>query len=79
LYLKPISPPNSTKAYITGLLVLVAVFKVRSCYLKNIIYSVSLALVWWFGIPLENAETLGLVVLKLATFKHIVGLIVYGK
>ncbi len=78
LYPKPISPPNSFKAYITGLLVLVAVFKVRFGYLKNIIYSVSLALFWWFGIPVENEETLGLVVLELATFKHIVGLIVYG-
>jgi hypothetical protein len=74
LYPKPISPPNSFKAYITGLLVLAVVFKVRSCYFKNIIYSVCLALVWWFGIPVENEETLGLVVLELATFKHIAGL-----
>jgi len=29
---------------------------------------------WWFGIPVENEETLGLVVLELATFKHIAGL-----
>jgi hypothetical protein len=72
------SPPNSFKAYIIGILVLALVFKVRSCYLKNIIYYVCLALVWWFGIPVQNEETLGLAVLELATFKHIVGLIVYG-
>jgi len=78
LYPKPISPPNSFKVYITGLLVFAVVFKVRSCYLRNIIYSISLASVWWFGISVQNEETLGLVVLELATFKHIVGLIVYG-
>jgi hypothetical protein len=64
--------------YITGLLVLAVVFKVRSCYLKNIMYSVCLALTWRYGIPVQNTETLGLVVLELATFKHIVGFIVYG-
>jgi hypothetical protein len=69
---------NSFNAYITGLLVLAVVFKVRSCYLKNIMYSVCLALTWWYGIPVQNEERLGLVVLELATFKHIVGFIVYG-
>ncbi len=70
--------PNSFRVYVTGLLVLAIVFKVRSCYLKNIMYSVCLALTWWLGIPVQNAERLGLVVLELATFKHIVGFIVYG-
>ncbi|KAH9558638.1 hypothetical protein CY35_06G018100 [Sphagnum magellanicum] len=72
------SPSISFTAYITGLLVLAVVFKVRSCYLKNIMYSVCLTLIWWLGIPVENGEILGLVVLELATFKHIVGFIVYG-
>jgi hypothetical protein len=72
------SPSHSFKAYITGLLVLAVLFKVRSCYLKNIMYSVSLVLIWWLGIPEQNGEILGLVVLELATFKHIVRFIVYG-
>ncbi|KAH9558332.1 hypothetical protein CY35_06G003100 [Sphagnum magellanicum] len=71
-------PSKSFRAYITGLLVLAVVFKVRSCYLKNVMYSVSLALIWWYGVPKHNEEKLGLVVLELATFKHIVGFIVYG-
>jgi hypothetical protein len=53
LYLKL---SNSFSAYITGLLVLAVVFKVRSCYLKNIMYSVCLALTWWYGIPLQNLD-----------------------
>ncbi len=77
-YADTITLPNSFSAYITGLLVLAVVFKVRSCYLKNIMYSVCLALTWLYGIPVKNADRLGLVVLELATFKHIVGFIVYG-
>jgi len=69
---------SSFRAYITGLLVLAVVFKVRSCYLKNIMYSVCLALTWWYGVPVYIEDKLGLVVLQLATFKHIVGFIVYG-
>jgi len=71
-------PSNSFRAYITGLLVLAVVFKVRSCYLKNVMYFVCLALIWWYGVPVQNEEKLGLVVLELATCKHIVGFIVYG-
>ncbi len=69
---------NSFTIYITELLFLALVSKVRSCYLKNIMYSVCLALTWLYGIPLQKADRLGLVVLELATFKHIVGFIVYG-
>ncbi len=78
VYADTIKLTNSISAYITGLLVLAVVFKVRSCYLKNIMYSVCLALTWLYGIPLQNVDRLGLVVLELATFKHIVGFIVYG-
>ncbi len=78
VYADTIKLRNSISAYSTGLLVLAVVFKVRSCYLTNIMYSVCLALTWLYGIPLENADRLGLVVLELATFKHIVRFIVYG-
>lgn len=78
VYNETITLPIFFNDYITGLLVLAVVFKVRSCYLKNIMYSVCLALTWRYGIPVQNTETLGLVVLELATFKHIVGFIVYG-
>ncbi len=72
------SPSKNFRAYITGLLVLAVVFKVRSCYLKNIVYSVCLALIWRLGFPVQNREILGFVVLELATFRHIAGFIVYG-